>query len=322
MLALRRTLPLLVVLCAAACDRAQRDDERLPHAADDRDGLQPGGAPAPPAMAVTVDDLPWIGAVRPGESREAALRTMIDAIMSRGVPALGFANCDRAGRGAPLLQLWQDAGLELGNHSAAHLDLNRAPLADWLRDVRTCHAMIAQLGGTERVWFRYPFLHQGATPHRQEAALSVLQEMGSPIAHVTIDTSDWILAVAYGEAVVAGDEARAAAVAEAFVEHVLRATAHYQEIAARKTGRDVPHVLLLHANLLVAEHVGTLLDRLAALGFQFVTVEEAHRDPIYQRADEYTGPDGLSWLYRMEPGTPGEKAWDDAEAARLRARWR
>jgi peptidoglycan/xylan/chitin deacetylase (PgdA/CDA1 family) len=306
---------LVACLLAASCDvpRTEPGD--------------PPADPAPPAatipaMAVTIDDLPWIGALRPGESRAEALQRMIDALVSRDVPAMAFPNCGRVGAGAPTLRQWLEAGLELGNHTAAHLDLNRAPLQQWLRDVRTCHDMLQGLTGADTLWFRYPFLHQGPDAPRQQAALDLLAELGSPIAHVTIDNSDWILAVAYGEAVRAGDEDRAAAVADAFIDHILRATGHYQQVAQRKVGRDVPHVLLLHANLLVADQMGRLLDELGARGFRFISVSEAHRDPVYALPDEYTGSDGLSWLYRMQPATPEDKAWDDAEAARLRGRWR
>jgi peptidoglycan/xylan/chitin deacetylase (PgdA/CDA1 family) len=280
------------------------------------------GVPELPAMAITIDDLPWIGAVRPGETRLDALGRMIDAFVVRDVPAHGFVNCERAGSGAEL-RAWLDAGLELGNHSAAHLDLNGAPLEQWLRDVRSCHDMVRDLTDTARIWFRYPFLHQGPTAERQEAALALLHELDSPVAHVTIDNSDWILAVAYGAAISAGDSARAAAIGDAFIEHIVRATRHYQRVAADRVSRDVPHVLLLHANLLVADHIDTLLDRLQAeLGFRFVSLAAAHRDPVYDLPDGYTGERGLSWLYRIAPAAPDLSAWDDEEASRLRQRWR
>ena len=309
----------LPAACVIACEPAPRADVagRDTAAAVARVDT---AAPTPPALAVTIDDLPWIGAVRPGETRADALRSLIEAL--RNVPALGFANCDRVESGAPLLRMWLDAGLEIGNHTAAHLDLNDAPLENWLSDVRSCHAMVRDLAPGDRVWFRYPFLHQGPTSGRQEAALAVLHELDSPIAHVTIDNSDWILAVAYGEAVRRDDRERAAAIGEAFIEHIIRATRHYRQVAREKAGRDVPHVLLLHANLLVADHVATLLDRLRADGFRFVSVEVAQRDSIYDRPDEYTGAGGLSWLYRMAPATPEMVAWDDAEAQRLREQWR
>ncbi len=89
-------------------------------------------------------------------------------------------------------------------------------------------------------------------------------------------------------------------------------------MARRKFGRDVDHVLLLHANVLVADRLGALLDSLSARGFTFVSLEEALSDPVYARPDGYTGPHGLSWLYRAEPATPEDVAWDEAREAALR----
>lgn len=314
-------LTITAVFCGSGCRPdgrpEQSDSVRIEDAVQERDD-----AGTVPAIAVTIDDLPWIGAVRPAETSSDALRRMIDSFTRRAVPAHGFVNCGRVGAGAPLLRMWLDAGLELGNHGAEHLDLNDAPLGDWLRDVRRCDAYVRDVSGRDTVWFRYPYLHQGATAERQDAALEVLRELESPIAHVTIDNSDWILAVAYGDAVAAGDAERAADVAAAFVDHILAATEHYRSVAARKLGRDIPHILLLHANLLVADHVGTLLDSLVARGFRFVSVTDAQRDSAYALRDAYTGPDGLSWLYRIAPATPELAAWDDAEAERLRRGWR
>jgi peptidoglycan/xylan/chitin deacetylase (PgdA/CDA1 family) len=322
---MRRHVVRAAVLSIAciACDAAPRDGEQAPDTAHAVAAQMRASSPAGPALAVTIDDLPWVGARAPGQSRADALRSLVDTLESRSVPALGFANCDRAGAGAQELNMWVDAGLELGNHTAAHLDLNDAPVEQWLSDVRSCHRMVSYISGSDTVWFRYPFLHQGRTAERQAAALATLDDLGSPIAHVTIDNSDWILAVAYGEAVARGDSARAAAIGEAFVDHIIRATQHYQQVAREKTGSDVPHVLLLHANLVVADYIGTLLDRLRAEhGFTFVSIAEAQQHPVYERADRYTGANGLSFLYRMEPATPEMVSWDDTEAAQIRAAWR
>jgi hypothetical protein len=34
--------------------------------------------------------------------------------------------------------------------------------------------------------------------------------------------------------------------------------------------------------------------------------------------DDYLGPAGRSWLYRIEPAMPERAEWDDAEADRLK----
>lgn len=313
-----------VLVCATGCDAGPRiDREGEPADAQTEVAVADADTALTPSLAVTIDDLPWVGVIRPGETLDEALQGLADTLVSRGVPAVGFANCDRARPGEPLLRMWLNAGLDLGNHSAAHLDLNNAPLDQWLRDVRSCHDMVRGITGAGQVLFRYPFLHQGPTAERQDAALALLDELDSPIAHVTIDNSDWILAVAYGEAVTAGDSARAAAIGDAFIQHIIRAVQHYREVARLKVGREVPHVLLLHANLLVSDHIGVLLDRLRAEhGFRFVSVETAQQDPVYSRPDGYTGEGGLSWLYRMQPASPEMVTWDDAEARRLREEWR
>ena len=104
------------------------------------------------------------------------------------------------------------------------------------------------------------------------------------------------------------------------VEHIVAATRHTREVARRKLGRDVDHILLLHASTLVADNLDAVLSALEAQGFEFISLEEALRDPVYQRPDSYLGSKGVSWLYRIDPLSEADVAWDDAEADRLRAR--
>jgi hypothetical protein len=137
-------------------------------------------------------------------------------------------------------------------------------------------------------------------------------------AHFTIDNSEWILAEAYGRALIAGDIRRRDAIADAYVEHMLAALAHFAEVARSVAGRDVAHILVLHANALAADHFGRVLDECQKRGAVFVTLDEALADPIYEQNDRYVGPKGLSWLYRIDPsGTRTAQRWDEQEAARI-----
>ncbi len=314
------------LVALAACenggevDRAARDALDVPEVAETEAGraVLPPEERFPGALAVTIDDLPWVGALPPGESREDATRRLLDGLAEHDVVATGFVDCDRVQPGTPVLRLWLDAGMRLGNHGAAHLDLNEAAPSAWIAEARRCHAFIQELTGDSIVFFRYPYLHRGPTLERYTAARDAVAAMGAVVAPVTIDTSDWILAAAYGDAIRAGDEERAEAIGAALVEHVARQAAHYREVAREKFGRDIAHILLLHANALEADYIDEVLERVRAEGFRFVPLEEALQDPVYDRPDDYIGPEGLSWLYRMEPGTPEMRAWDDAEARRLR----
>ena len=73
-------------------------------------------------------------------------------------------------------------------------------------------------------------------------------------------------------------------------------------------GREVLHILLLHANALNAEYLGQLAERIEHRGYRFVSLAEALADPAYSQADPYVGPKGLSWLQRWALGRGGRGA--------------
>jgi peptidoglycan/xylan/chitin deacetylase (PgdA/CDA1 family) len=270
-------------------------------------------------VAITIDDLPWVGLA--GDRALEGTDRLLEALVSRGVTATGFVNCDRADDRGPILSRWLTAGMPLGNHSAAHRDLNRANLAVWLEDVRRCDQYLRSATGQAARWFRFPMLHQGPTPERRRAAAELLDELGYRNAHVSIDTSDWLLAVAYREALSRGDSTAAERVGRAHVEHVVEAARHYRDVARERFGRDVAHVILLHANALNADWLGAVLDALEAEGFRFVPLEQALEDPVYGMQDGYIGENGISWLYRVDPAMPAAAEWDQAREDEIRERF-
>ncbi len=83
---------------------------------------------------MTFDDLPAIQMPPSSacnlESIEKMTERLLAKVTASRVPALGLVVesrlCDelRTRHLAPLLERWLDAGLELGNHSVSHFDLN------------------------------------------------------------------------------------------------------------------------------------------------------------------------------------------------------
>jgi peptidoglycan/xylan/chitin deacetylase (PgdA/CDA1 family) len=288
---------------------------------DTRTRARPGVADVPAAsagrIAITIDDLPWNGPL-PADGLEAATDRLIAALVEHDAPAVGFVRCAGLSETGGELRPWLDRGMVLGNHSTGHRDLNSAPLDVWLDDVRSCDAALRAATGAPVRYFRYPMLHQGPTAERRDAALGLLDELGYEIAHVTVDNSEYLLGRPFDAALAAGDGAEQARLGGLFVEHIMAMVRHAQDVALRKVGRDVDHILLLHANALAAYNVADLLGALAGAGFEFITLEEALRDPVYDLPDAYMGRKGLSWLYRIDPLSPADVEWDDAEAERLR----
>jgi len=277
------------------------------------------GGPERARIAITIDDLPWNGP-SPEDGTAAATDRLLSALVRHGAPATGFVNCGRLSDTGDELRPWLESGMTLGNHSTGHRDLNSAPIDVWLDDVRSCDADLRSITGAPVAYFRYPMLHQGPTAERRDAARRTLDELGYQIAHVTVDNSEYLLGRPSAAALQTGDEAERRRLGELLVEHIVATTRHAQEVARRKLGRDIDHILLLHASTLVADKLDAVLGALAVEGVQFISLEEALRDSAYQRPDIYLGQKGLSWLYRIAPTSDADIAWDDEEAERLRAR--
>jgi peptidoglycan-N-acetylglucosamine deacetylase len=81
-------------------------------------------------------------------------------------------------------------------------------------------------------------------------------------------------------------------------------------------GREIPHILLLHANQLNADLMPALLEMFRARGYRFITLDQALRDKAYQTPETYVGKNGISWLHRWsktkgmpEKSEPDPPAW-------------
>jgi peptidoglycan-N-acetylglucosamine deacetylase len=284
-------------------------------------------AAADRAVAVTIDDLPAPGGGLV-HNTIAGLREntekLLAACRQAGVPAVGFVNEaklvvpgetaeDRAAREAAL-KLWTDNGFELGNHTSTHGSLNQNPLEAFKKDViegePVTRRLMEEKGGTLR-YFRHPFLHVGTTLDVRRASEAFLAERGYVIAPVTVDAKDYIYASVYATAMRKGDKDLAAKLAADYLRFSDEKFALAEQSATRLMGRDIPHVLLLHANAINADHFGALADVIKKRGYRFVTLEEALKDEAYKQPDTYVGTWGHTWLRHWEltsGKTPSEAA--------------
>src|SRR5262249_2871770 len=84
----------------------------------------------PRAMAVTIDDLPYVNTAYPVWLPNAKRVTtgILRELRAHNVPAVGFVNEDKVSAGGeinvrtPVLRQWADAGIILGNHTYSHPD--------------------------------------------------------------------------------------------------------------------------------------------------------------------------------------------------------
>jgi len=268
------------------------------------------------SVAVTFDDLPG----PPGglvSNDVAALREntrkLLATLTERGVPVVGFVNEGKlfvdgegpAGAEAreAVLKMWTDAGFELGNHTYSHRSLNTTPLAEFEDDVVRGEAVVRGLlaeKGRKLRYFRHPFLQVGLDHQKRRALESFLAERGYTVAPVTVDNDEYVYAAVYADALRRGDGATASRVAEDYLRYMDAVFAFVEDVSRRLLGREIPQVLLVHANTLNADLFGRVAESMKARGYRFITLEDVLKDDAYRRPDDYVGRWGISWLHHWE----------------------
>lgn len=281
--------------------------------------LIPGDSPAqgrsniqraPREVAVTFDDLPGVAMLRSQRCNPKAFadmnRRLLKTITTHGIPAVGLVVegglCESQRHVLPeLLGIWLDAGLELGNHSFSHFDLNDTPLARYQADVIRGEAVTARLleqRGKRLRYFRHPFLHAGKDLRTKRAFERFLTDRGYRVAPVTIDNQEWVFAEVYAMAKDRGDTATAERVGAAYISYMDAVFGFFERRSVEVVGYEIKQVLLLHANPLNADYLDELVLMMKRRGYAFITLDRALKDPAYQLPDNYAGPKGLSWLHR------------------------
>jgi peptidoglycan-N-acetylglucosamine deacetylase len=286
----------------------------------------------PPArrIVITVDDIP-------GRLEKPTLRQFQDinrrivrALKAEKVPAIGFVNerflqvdGERDAR-VGILRTWVDGGLTLGNHLYRHLSLSRTPLAKYQADVLRGEVLTRQVLADKNlplVYFRHPFLHAGPTKQIKQGFEKFLAEHGYKVAPATFDHSDWVFTRVYEAARATRDRKLEKRTRETFLQYFEATCAHFEQVSDELFGRQIPQILVTHANRINADLMPEWLKLLRARGYTFISLDEALADPAYASPDGYVGPEGVSWMDRWALGLkkplakrPGPEVPDDIQA--------
>ena len=278
--------------------------------------LAPAGAARLPqtaaarSVAVTFDDLPIAGVLpRDIDSSRELTRKLLGAIAAHHVPTIGFVNEDKlnAANGVvdtqrvDLLKRWLEAGLELGNHSYSHADLHATALdafeSDVLKGERVTRELMQERGLRLR-YFRHPYLHTGRDLEKKAQFERFLAEHGYRVAPVTIDNDEYVFAGAYDRSLARGDASLAARIAVAYVPYMESKVEFFERNSRDLFGREIPEILLVHANRLNAERFGDLASMFERRGYRFITLDRALEDEAYRSPDTFVGTGGITWIHR------------------------
>jgi len=257
-------------------------------------------APAPfVEVAVTVDDLPVHGPPPPDGDRVRMIGRMLDAFHRHGVPHVyGFVNGAKtdgdlglpevAGARA-VLRSWVAAGHPVGNHTWTHVNLLQVALPDYLADLERNEPLLERLvteaGGrlTGLPWkvFRYPYLFEGDTLEKRNTVRAHLREHGYQIAEVSIDGEDWAFNPPFARCAARGDQKALSQLHDRYVSVHVDELRRMREMTRLLAGREVRHVLLLHAGVADTDALDDLLTAYEKEGVRWIELGTSLADPFY-----------------------------------------
>ncbi len=165
----------------------------------------PADTPPDRRIAITIDDLP-AGAANsmPAAAITTMTKQLLATLREQKVPVVGFVNerklyfkWGEVDERIAALNMWLDAGFELGNHTYAHTSLNRASLKEFEDSVvqgESVTRLLLTQHNMKLRYFRHPYLDTGRDLQTRREAEAFLVQRGYRIAPVTLDAWDWMFA--------------------------------------------------------------------------------------------------------------------------------
>jgi peptidoglycan-N-acetylglucosamine deacetylase len=278
-------------------------------------------APPKRQVAVTIDDLP-AGASNFMTATEITDMTtrLLATLQQEKIPVVGFVNerklytFGEVDQRIKALEMWLDAGYELGNHTYSHASLNRVGLKQWEEEVIEGEPVLRLLMVPRKMtlrYFRHPYLDTGLDLQTRRESEAFLASRGYRIAPVTLDAWDWMFAFVYDDAKKRNDTVLQDQLAAAYLSYSDAVFDYCEKLSLQIMGYEPKQVLLLHANRLEADHISDLAAVMRKRGYSFIPLDQAISDAAYSLPDTYVG-EGTGWLdhWAITQGKPPHGAVD------------
>lgn len=222
-------------------------------------------------IAITIDDLPFVG-----EYRNFHLNMMIETMSKQHVPATGFIIASEVRKDNwEILRKFRDAGFGLGNHTLTHANLGKLNSKEYIREIQEADTILAPVL-TEPKYFRYPYLSM-SSGQKKEDILCLLAKKNYQIAPITVDSKDFV----FNQRLLAVPEMERRAYLEElkpfYLDFIKKQTIHAEEHNEYHHNVEQAQILLIHANLLNAYVLPDIIKLYKKNGYTFVSLEDALR---------------------------------------------
>lgn len=260
----------------------------------------------PKEICLTFDELPAAEGFG-GVDYQAVSFLIIEALQKHEVNATGFVVGSQMKGKHDILGQWLNEGHKLGSMTYSNQDYHELGIEQFLRDVRmgteSVEGMLSGFGQKKR-YFRFPFLHSGLTVEGKRQATMFLESIDNISVPATVLPEDYLYNLRLTKMGKQPDSTQFEALLNEYVNHVLDELERCERVAKQVAGRRVKQILVLQANRLNAVYLDEMLGAIKAMGYKFITVDEALKDNIYSESEAYFGTRRLGWLDRILASDP------------------
>jgi peptidoglycan/xylan/chitin deacetylase (PgdA/CDA1 family) len=204
----------------------------------------------------------------------------------------------------------------LGNHSYNHLRYSEVGVDSFRADLLKGHALTKELANQyakSLQYFRFPFNDLGRDKEQHHQMARVLDSLAYINTPFTIESSDWMYSYIYDYYLEHGEQDQAKKIGEQYVSITLEYFQFFNSLAMKLYGREVSQIYLCHDNAMNAKYLPEILRQLKDQQYQFVSLEQAMMDPVYDQEDLYDKKWGISWFYRWIDSHEERVKWMKAE---------
>jgi hypothetical protein len=241
-------------------------------------------------VAFTLDDIPlWPRSHPPyGYSVASIVQKISDALVRNGIRNVyGFGNSWSLVQNPELgtvLDAWRAAGHHVGNHTHSHLVLTEIGSERYCGDIDLADRHLAPwISQAPTRFFRYTLCHWGDTDEKRAEVLAHLAAANYQPADVSSWWYEWHWNRAWRNARDRSDSESAEQLERNFGAACTAQLRYDHATLAQWFGREAPLIALGHAVPFFAEVADRLFELLVAEGVEFISLEEAVADPVYQQ---------------------------------------
>jgi len=256
-------------------------------------------ANARPALAITMDDVNWRAI--PAPYTETACERILAAMPAKAALFATGSNVDNP-QGRAILDRFAKAGHILGNHTWTHRGYDSVEPEWFEQDILRNETLLKPWPNYRKI-FRFPMLKEGKTAARRDTLRRFLADHGYRNGSVTIDTSDWYYDQRLRERLTKEPKFDVARYREPYLERLWTHAGYYNDLSTKVLGRNIPHTILLHYNLINTLFLADAVALFKKRGWDIISAEEAFQDPVFTRQPQ-TAPAGesLVWALAKETG--------------------